>query len=186
MKAGQHYQTAPVAYGIQPDEGTEGGLDIGQFIGTLRRKALLIAGVTVALAVAAATRALTETPVYIDRIEILVLPTTAETAVISSVPETLTSREPQSDQPTVTSDLIKILQSQKILLPIVETAKTQYPSVCYPIGTTELTIDLSSDRATQYCYKNLLSKLSVGVAEKESNIVQAVYQSTDLARCALF
>lgn len=179
MKAGQHYQTASIAYGIQSDEGAEGGLDVGQFLGTLRRKALLIAGVTVALAVAAAAKALTETPVYIDRIEILVQPTTAETTVISSVPETLTGREAQPEGTTVTNDLVKILQSQKVLLPIVETAKTQYPSVCYPIGATDITVDLSSERATQFCYKNLRSKLNVGAAEKESNIMQVVYQSTD-------
>jgi capsular exopolysaccharide synthesis family protein len=180
MKAGQYYQSQSLP-DIQFEEMGEGGLNLRQLFTTLRQRALVILGVTIAVTSAAAFKALTDTPTYSGVFEILVQPTSPESQVLSSVPETLTGRENQT-QPTqqvvVDADLLKILRSPRVLRPVYSKLKLQYPDFCIQIlpsgpNPTELPAELVDN----FCYGAFTNNLSVDALNQNSNIIQVSYQS---------
>ncbi|MBD3881304.1 polysaccharide biosynthesis tyrosine autokinase [Phormidium tenue FACHB-886] len=127
MKAAQTppVSSTPTVPMVQP---SEGGLDLGQVFATLRRKALLIAGVTIAVSSAAGAAALLSPPRYATGFEILIEPNNAESAVIASVPGSLTG---QTDQPgTVNTDLIKVLSSPRLVRPALQKLEAENPGAC--------------------------------------------------------
>ncbi|MCC5639889.1 polysaccharide biosynthesis tyrosine autokinase [Nostoc sp. CHAB 5844] len=111
-------------------------LHIGQIFATLRRRLLLISGITALVATAAVLKAETDPPIYLSSFEILTKQVTGETKVIASVPQTITDEEA-----TVTSSsgkgtspvdtTIQVLRSPRILDPIVDQLKTKYPYITY-------------------------------------------------------
>lgn len=110
----------------------EGGLNLGQVVSTLRRKALIIAGVTTAVASLALLKALNSKPIYQANFEILTKPITVETQVISSVPQTLSNKEGQQvPEKGVDPTKLKVLKSATILTPIAEKLEFQYPGISY-------------------------------------------------------
>jgi capsular exopolysaccharide synthesis family protein len=153
MKAGQYSQPLPLPNAVQLDESDEGGLDLGQVLGAIRRKALLIVGVTIAVAAAAAYKALTDTPVYQAKFEILTKPVTVETEVISSVPDTLSSQE---QVPTVTVDetKIRILRSPRVLSSVVQQLKAKYPDISYGSLSNHLGIKTSGSNILEVAYQH--------------------------------
>jgi len=164
MKVEQPFQSSLPTNFIPPSENSEGGLDVGQLVASLRRKALIIIGVAAAVTAAAGGKAFTDTPTYLGEFEVLVQPMTAETAIISSVPGTLTNEEKSSGSASrgvVNADLIKILTSSRVLLPVVEQIQKQYPDMTYDL---------------------LVHDLVVAPLEKESNIIQTTYYSPDPQR----
>ena len=106
-----------VSLDASPEE-IEGGLNFGQLLRTLRRKWWIIAGITIASTAAAGARVFLDTPTYTSDLEILVQPLTAESEVVSNIPETLTSG--QSPASSLGQVLLNILSSQNVLLPVVE------------------------------------------------------------------
>jgi len=164
MKVEQPFQSSLPANFIPQSESSEGGLDLGQLLASLRRKALIIIGVAAAVTAAAGGKAFTDTPTYLGAFEVLVQPMTAETTIISSVPGTLTNEEKSSanaSRVVVNTDLIKILTSSRVLLPVVEQIQKQYPDMTYDA---------------------LVDDLAVAPLGKESNIVQTTYSSPDPQR----
>lgn len=132
MTAEQVPATMSVTQAIQPlDE--EGGLQLGQIVSTLRRKAFLILGMTTVMAVLAQVSAMRQDPVYTAGFEILTRAVTAESEVVSSVPDTLTSRQQESVSGTEILDAtkIKVLLSPSLLNPVVDQLKSQYPELTY-------------------------------------------------------
>ena len=82
---------------IRPDhsnEGDEGGLNLGQVFGVLKRRLPVIVGVTIVVTSVAMLKALTSKPIYQAGFEILTRPVTVENQVISSVPQTLSNKKP--------------------------------------------------------------------------------------------
>lgn len=163
MKIEQPFQSSLPANFIPPSESAEGGLDLGQLLASLRRKVLIIIGVAAAVTAAAGVKAFTDTPTYVGQFEVLVQPMTAETTIISSVPGSLTNEENSSkngnaSRVVVDGDLIKILTSSRVLLPVVEQVQKQYPDMTY---------DLFS------------RNLEVAPLGKGSNILQIGYSSPD-------
>jgi capsular exopolysaccharide synthesis family protein len=161
MKVGQPFQSSLPTEFIQSGESSEGGLDLGQFLASLRRKALLILSVAAAVTAAAGIKSFTDTPTYSGEFEVLVQPMSAETAVISSVPGALTNEENSSSSASrvvVNADLIKILTSSRVLLPVIEQLQKQYPDLTY---------------------STIVRNLAVAPLAKDSNILQIAYSSPD-------
>jgi capsular exopolysaccharide synthesis family protein len=129
METGQSSQLVPTSRILQPDEGDEGGLNLGQLVAALRRKLFLIVGVTTVVAAAAAIKALTDTPTYAARFELLTHSVTVESEVTSTIPDTLSSQD--SSDMVVDDTTLRVLLSPKVLDPIVEELKTQYPNLSY-------------------------------------------------------
>lgn len=110
----------------------EGGLNLGQVVATLRRKALIIAGVTTVVASGALLKALNSKPLYKANFEILTKPITVEERVISSVPQSLSNKErQQAPEKGVDPTKLKVLKSMALLAPIVKKLEPQYPGISY-------------------------------------------------------
>lgn len=160
-----------IALDTLPEE-SEGGLNIGQLLRTLQRRWLLIVGITLVTTAAAVAKVLTETPTYAGTLEILIQPLTAENEVISSVPETLTSRD-ETITTVLDQDLLKILGSQQVLMPIVEKVKTRYVAACGAPATAEV------EMINELCYRTISRSLSLSSLNKDSDILQVNYRDPD-------
>jgi polysaccharide biosynthesis transport protein len=158
--------------GISPQD--ESGLDLGQVLGALRRRAILVVGVTALVMVAAGLKGSLDVPSYQAQFELLVQPNTAESDVISSLPEALMGRKAQAQG--VTPDLLKILSSPKLLVPVVKRFNMQYPQVCAPFTTTGATSQPLGENPNDSCYKFITRNLSVNVVGNDSNIIQVTYE----------
>lgn len=148
---GKQPQSKPLVYTAQPDEGDEGGLDLGKLLAAVRRRALVVASVTTAVASAALAVALTSTPTYKAKFELLIDPVTVENKLISSLPQALSNVE----TPSVVADetVIRVLESPKLMSPIVKQISARYPSSGSP-------------------------KLNINRIEK-TNILEVTYQDPD-------
>ncbi len=155
-------------------EDAEGGLNVGQLLRTLQRKWLLILGITLATTAAAAAKVLTDTPTYSGSLEILVQPLSAETEVISNIPETLTSGD-QRPANSLDQDLLKILTSPSVLEPVVEEVQTRYPQFC---NAPAAAID-QPEVMDKLCYNSIRQGLQVSPAAEDSDILQASFQDPD-------
>lgn len=161
MKVERPFQAALPANFAPPSETSEGGLDLRQLLASLRRKTLIILSVAATVTAAAGVKAFTDTPTYRGEFEVLVQPMTAETAIISSVPGSLTNEEKSSANTNASkldADLIKILTSSRVLQPVVEQIRKQYPDMTYA---------------------ELSRNLAVAPLDKGSNILQTTYRSPD-------
>ena len=75
------------------EQDAEGGLQLDRFAAVLRRRVLLIVGVTVLTASAALAKAVTDKPNYQSRFELLTPPVTLETEIISTInPDALSNQ----------------------------------------------------------------------------------------------
>lgn len=126
---GKQPQSLPVIYAPQPEEEDEGGLNLGQLLAALRRRILIVASVTSAVAAAAVVAALNSTPTYEAKFELLTEPVTAENKVISTLPEALSNA--QEDSTSVVNKVdeteLRILQSHKIMSPLIKQIEARYP-----------------------------------------------------------
>ncbi|MDC0832029.1 polysaccharide biosynthesis tyrosine autokinase [Geitlerinema sp. CS-897] len=175
------------------DDSDEGGLELGQIIGALRRQWLLIVGATVSVATAATMKALNDVPVYESKFEILTQPITIESKVISSVSETLTSQQDAPAQIGVAQ--LAVLKSPQVIDPIVTELQAKYPQTNYgeivsslkvqPAGDilevsyahtdSELVsdvLDLVSDAFLEYSLEERLSDIRQGIEFVEEQLPQ--------------
>ena len=159
-------------------EESENSLDLGRILHALVRNWWVIGGITALAAAASAFRVLAAPPTYIGKFEVLVQPGSAETDVISNIPETLSNGEtPQ--RITVDEDLLKILKSPKVVSPLVEEVKTRYPQLC------AVPEDLTAEESIvdSFCYDRLTAQLNVSALEDtlddNSAIVQVTFRDED-------
>ncbi|KAB8320245.1 polysaccharide biosynthesis tyrosine autokinase [Tolypothrix campylonemoides VB511288] len=135
LKSDRYPHPLSQAYTAQSNE--EGGLNLGQVGATLRRRALLIAGVTGVVATAAVLKAETDPPVYQGKFEILTKPVTGESRAVSNVPQTLSSQEAIAPPEQAVQTTIKVLESRAILDPVIkklqEKYHTKYPKLDYDV-----------------------------------------------------
>ncbi|HEY9600640.1 MAG TPA: polysaccharide biosynthesis tyrosine autokinase [Allocoleopsis sp.] len=131
MKAGHSSQALPLANAARLNDSDEGGLDLGQLLGAVRRRSLLVLGVAAVVASAAVLKARSDTPVYQASFDILTQPVTAESEVVSSVPQTLTSSQEKKASATVDDTTIKVLKSPDVLSPAIEKLKARHPDASY-------------------------------------------------------
>lgn len=139
-------QSLPV-HKEQSEEGDEGGLEFGQLLAALRRRMFVIASVTTASATAALALAFTSTPNYEAKFELLTNPLTIENQLSSS----LLSQETKNQPSGVDQTKLKVLQSSKLMSPIVKQIEAQYPGS----GAPQIKINLI----------------------KETNILEVTYQA---------
>jgi polysaccharide biosynthesis transport protein len=169
MKAGQQSQLLTPSRMIQFDENEEGGLDFSQVLSALRRRILLIIGITTAVAAAAALKAMTDEPVYQAGFEILTEPVTAESQVISSIPETLSSNSDQAK--TALSDVetkIRVLGSPRVIDPVVEVLEAEYPDLSYGAIAGSLAVESDGQNILTVSYQNSNPELVQDVLEQLS------------------
>jgi capsular exopolysaccharide synthesis family protein len=104
-------------------------LNLGQVGAALRRRALLIVGVTGVVASAAVLKAKTDPPVYKGQFDILTKPVTGEGLAVSNVPQAIGTATkdgiapPQIDAVETT---IQVLQSRGMLEPILKRLRDKY------------------------------------------------------------
>lgn len=161
---------------------TEGTLDLGRLGRSLIRKWWIIAGLTILGATAAGLKVLSATPEYSAMFEILARTGSAETDVISNIPETFSGGEqdkkPVNKQATVDQDLLKILKSPKVLAPVAEQVQAAYPRFCQDAEASGASADAST-----LCYDGLANRLFLEALDdsldEDSSIVQAVFQDED-------
>jgi polysaccharide biosynthesis transport protein len=139
----------------------EGGLNLGQVGAVLRRRLLLIGGTTALVATAAVLKAETDPPVYQGNFEILTKPVTAEDKVTANIPQTINSQDgvapPESTKEVQTT--IAVLQSPRVLSPIVEKLQAEYPGMTYDSLVYYLTITTSKRNILNIQYTNSDKKL---------------------------
>ncbi|MEB3280509.1 MAG: polysaccharide biosynthesis tyrosine autokinase [Lyngbya sp.] len=163
IRVGRDSQSLPTTYAPPFEDDDEGGLDLSQLLGAIRRRILVVIGMTTIVASAAAYKAATDTPVYQGQFEILTQPVTIETQVISATnPETLSSRE---EIVAVNADAVKLklLKSPKVLAPVVEALQSEYPEITYEMIAGNLNIKPSD-----------LDILVVGYQHPNPDLVKAV------------
>ncbi|MEL6351617.1 MAG: polysaccharide biosynthesis tyrosine autokinase [Cyanobacteria bacterium J06627_28] len=160
--------TVSPAMPVALPEEDEGGLNLGALLQTLQRKWWLILGATVATTALAGAKVLTDTPVYNGQFEILVQSQSTEAEVLSDVDDAPAN---QRQEEKVDGDLLKLLKSPTVLQPVIDGIRDRSPSFC-PSGTSS---------ATNYdpCYRQLAGSLSVGIAGKDSQIIQASFQALE-------
>jgi capsular exopolysaccharide synthesis family protein len=157
MKADQYSQRVLPVDAVYADEGDEGGLDLGQTVAAIRRKALLILGITATITAVAVFKALTDTPIYQSSMEILARPVSVETEVLSSNPDSLSRRREEqqtTQQPVLTETQLKVLQSPGIITPIVEELQSQYPGMTYGVFVSGLGISVDAEDILVVSYQH--------------------------------
>ena len=144
----------------------EGGLNLGQVGSALRRRALLIVAVTGLVATAAALKAEHDPPVYQGEFEVLTKSLSAENKAISDVPQTLSSQKLAASEPTQeVQTMIAVLQSRKVLNPIVEQLQDKYPKLTYEELLGNLTIESKKQSILEVQYIDADEKLVVEVSK---------------------
>jgi polysaccharide biosynthesis transport protein len=161
LKSDKYPNLSSQAYTAQ-EQDQEGGLNIGQLGATLRRRALLITGLTAVVATAAVLKAETDPPVYQGKFEILTKPVTGESRAVANVPQTLSSQEaiapPETEQPVATT--IEVLKSRGMLNPVIEKLQAKYQAK-YPELDYELILE------------------DLNIAETKKNILAVEYVNSD-------
>ncbi|KAM3103487.1 GumC family protein [Phormidesmis sp. 146-12] len=157
--------------GGQPEE--DDVLDLGQIFSVLRRRGLLIAGVATVVTSLALVKAVTN-PTYKSAFQILTRPVTAESQVVTSLPQALNSNANASrDVNNVVRGFddtrMKLLTSSKIIQPIVDKFKPQYPELTYeslaagisikPVPNTEI-VEIIYEDSKPEKVKAILDELS--------------------------
>ncbi len=163
---------------ISAFEESDEPFDLGRLTHSLLRNWWIIAAFMAATTAAAGLKVLSAPSSYESQFEVLVKNSSAETDVISNIPETFSSSE-KPEKITVDEDLLKILKSPKVLAPIVEEVKTRYPKFCNsskPVVSKNAEVD-------SLCYEGLASNLYIGALEdtldEDSAIVQVIFQDED-------
>jgi len=168
----------------------EDELNLGQIATVLRRRILLIAGITALVATAAVLKAETDPPVYQGSFEILTNPVTGESKAIADVPQTINSQNglvasAESEKQVETT--IKVLKSHRVLDPIIENLQAQYPDLRYDEVIDNLTIQSNQPNILEVAYidpdqkqvsdfSKLLAKsyLNYSLADRQADVDQAI------------
>ena len=165
---------SPIPPAVTIEEEAEGGLNAGRMLRALQRKWWLILGITLASTAVASAKVLTSTATYVGSVELLIQPLSAETEVISNVPETLSGNS-DSKSP-LNQDLLKILKSYSVLKPVVEKVQQSYPAACD--ATTIATAD-QANIVNDLCYKTITRSLDLSPSNKDSKILVVTFQDPD-------
>lgn len=113
-------------------EEDEGGLDLSKVLAAIRRRLLIILGVTTAVTAASALAALNSDVTYSSKFELLTEPVTIENKLVSSLPESLNSKEDLRVVNGIDQTELRVLQSSKLMAPIVKEIRSKYPGSDIP------------------------------------------------------
>jgi polysaccharide biosynthesis transport protein len=110
-----------------PSQANEETLDLGRVFSALRRKALLITAITLAVGAVAGLRAKLSPPDYQASFEILIQPPSGEAQVATAI----TGLPPQRNDTLLTlEDQVQILTSPGVLQSVVDQAKAENLAGC--------------------------------------------------------
>ncbi|WP_414549669.1 GumC family protein [Anabaena sp. CCY 0017] len=123
---GQQHQSMPLIYTVQPEEGNEGGLNLGELWAVIRRRIFVIIIGTTTFTFVGIALALNSTPTYVAKFELLIEPITAEDKVARSGIDKIDDAN-KSDETK-----LKILQSPKLMFPITQQVQMYYPDSSTP------------------------------------------------------
>ncbi len=164
----------------------EGGLNLGQVGSALRRRIFLIVGLTGIVATAAVLKAEQDPPAYQGEFEILTKPLTGESKALADVPQTLGSQLKIADADS-TKTTIAVLQSRKVLAPVVEELQAKYPKLTYEVLAGNLTIKPEQESILQVQYLDADQKqvievsqalaktfLQYSLADRQADVAQAI------------
>ncbi|MEM9484195.1 MAG: polysaccharide biosynthesis tyrosine autokinase [Cyanobacteria bacterium P01_F01_bin.116] len=127
--------------GIPLDEqDREGGLRLDHLLATLKRHFLVIAGVTTLTASLAVLKAVTDSPVYRAEFELLTPSATPESQVISNLTSEIVGLTSALETSAVDETTLKILESPRVMRPVLEEVRRQYPNASYKALISNLTI----------------------------------------------
>ncbi len=156
---------------------SEGGLNIIEFTNTLKRNIPIISGCTFAFAFLALLKIFTSPPNYISGFELLSEPVNIETKVTASDEESRKTREEITDV-DLDEIQLKILQSPKLLLRVIEKVQDKYPGLNYGELVDGLTIDIiSSKNEDQNVLKVVYIAANKQQVEDVTNVLYKTYQS---------
>jgi polysaccharide biosynthesis transport protein len=141
-------EVVPLPYASSfASEGSEGGLEIGQLLGTIRRRWLLIVGTTLVVTSGTFIWSITRPAQYQGQFQILVEPVTAESEVVSratgdqkSVIDQDLGEMQQESTLLDYSTQIEVLYSRKLLEPVVSRLQETFPELTYDIFRKKLKI----------------------------------------------
>ena len=147
LKAEKYPQQFLNVNAAQSNDADEGGLNLGRVGAALRRRVLLIAGMTCLVATAAVLKAEIDPRSYQAEIEILTESLSAEAQAVANVPQTLGS---QKGSTSVTKGknaktTIKVLKSRRVLGPVVRQLQVKYPEIDYDYITSSLKIESTEE-----------------------------------------
>jgi len=109
----------------------EGGLRLDRFASILKRRILLILGITTLATSAAVLKVIVDEPDYTSSVELLTPPSTLETEIISTLnPEALSNRS-EAIEFAIDEAELKILTSPRVINPTVESLAAIYPDLSY-------------------------------------------------------
>jgi polysaccharide biosynthesis transport protein len=150
----------------------EGGLNLGKVGAALRRRSLLIAGVTGVVATATVLKAEQAPPEYQGEFEILTKPVTGESQAIANIPQTLGSAPgsvafPETVQPVKTT--IAVLESPRVLNSVIEKLRIKYPGLTYNLLAANLTIDSKQDNILKIGYVDEDQNRAIDVSKALAN-----------------
>ncbi len=117
----QQHQSMPPIYTVQPEDGNEGGLNLGGLLTIIRRRILVIVIGTTTVAFVGIGLARNSTSTYVAKFELLTELVTAEDKVARD------DRYRSDDSNKIDETKLKILQSPKLLLPITQEVQKNYP-----------------------------------------------------------
>jgi len=137
QKNGAHLQSLPLLYTAQPYESDDDEVELGQIFAIVRRRAVLISGVALAVASAALLWALTRTPKYEGRFQLLVEPVVAQSklsrlpSIAAEAASLLGTRDLSQSAGLDYETQIEVLKSPKLMLPIIRQLQSRYPGIDY-------------------------------------------------------
>lgn len=142
---GHHLPPPPPIYQIQSPEPEPDELNLPQLLTVIRRRALVIAGVAIAVTCGMAFWTLRQTPRYESKFQLLVEPVTDEGNL-----DKLTQVPGVRDIPRSSLDYetqIQVLRSPNLMAPIIQEIHKHYPEVSYEslIGSNQLTVNRLGD-----------------------------------------
>ena len=119
-------------------------LDLGQILAIARRRALIVAGVTIAVSSAMISKALKEVPNYEGKFQLLVGPVSGEDKVDKLTQALSKTAGVQVDGPDYQTQ-IQVLWSPQVLSPIVKQIQARYPDINYETLRSKLVISRLPD-----------------------------------------
>ncbi len=161
-------------------------VNLGKLGAALRRRALLITGITGVVATAAVFMAEADPPVYEGQFEILTESVTGEGKAVANLPQAL-GAEGNISVPESVETNIKVLTSPRVLDPVIEKLQTKYPELDYKSITERLTIVSEQPQILTVAYtdpnKQVVTDvldevadayLEYSLAEQQADINQAI------------
>lgn len=126
----QHPPSIPSNYALNSPENKADEWDLQQILAFVRRRAIVIGGVAIAISSTIWLITLSRQASYEGKFQLLVEPVTAETQLAQLTPDSQANTNSQ-EAGLDYSTQIQVLQSPKLIAPIIKQIKTRYPDISY-------------------------------------------------------